>query len=73
MHVAISALPRSPLSADAVFMGWQKIKPGRVFALYNITAAGHPSLGSTVTGKTLHKLNLKVPGAPLPQGPVKKF
>lgn len=58
---------------DAVFMGWQKTVSGQVFALYNIIAAGHPFLGSTVTDQTLHKLNLQVPGAPLPLGPVKKF
>jgi len=67
------ALRRSTQAKDAVFMGWQRAGSEEVFALYNITAAGHPSLGSTVTGKTLHKLNLQVPGAPLPQGPVKKF
>ena len=52
--------------SDAEFLGWQKTNSGEVFALYNITASGHPSLGSTVTDKTLHKLNLQVPGAPLP-------
>lgn len=61
------------LDSDAEFLGWQKINSGEVFALYNITAAGHPSLGSTVTDTTLHKLNLEVPGTPLPQGPVKEF
>jgi hypothetical protein len=63
----------SSSDSDAKFLGWQKTGSGEVFALYNITAAGDPSLGSTVTDKTLHKLNLQVPGAPLPQGPDKKF
>lgn len=63
----------SSSDSDAKFLGWQKTGAGKVFALYNITAAGHPSLGSTVTDKTLHKLNLQVPGALLPQGPDKKF
>ena len=34
---------------------------GDVYALYTITAADHPSCGSTVTEKTLNKLNLQVP------------
>jgi hypothetical protein len=53
---------------DAVFMGWQKMGSGEVLALYNVTAAGHPSLGSTVTGKSLLGLNLQVPRTPLPPG-----
>jgi len=57
----------------AKFLGWQKTSLGETFALYNITAAGHPSFGSTVTSKTLHKLNLQAPTAPLVQGPTKKF
>jgi hypothetical protein len=63
----------NPSSSDAKLLGWQKTSWGEVFALYNITAAGHPSYGSTVTGKTLHKLKLQVQGAPLAQGPVKQL
>jgi len=66
-------LPARTQSEDAVFMGWQKTRSGEFFALYNITAVGHPSFGSTVTEKSLRRLSLQVPGAPLPQGPVKKF
>lgn len=64
---------QSSSDSDAKFLGWQKTGSGEVFALYNITAADHPSFGSTVTEKSLQKLDLGVPGAPLPQGPVKKF
>lgn len=60
-------------SKDAVFMGWQRTGLGEIFALYNITAADHPSLGSTVTEQGLRILNMQVPRTPLPQGPVKKF
>jgi hypothetical protein len=58
---------------DAEFFGWQKTLSGERFALYNITAADHPSFGSTVTENDLHMLNLQIPGALLPQGSVKKF
>ena len=60
-------------STDAIFLGWQSTRSGDVFALYNITAKGHPLLGSTVTGKTLRKLNLQAPGAPTPGRPVKEL
>lgn len=59
--------------SDAEFLGWQKTGWGEVFALYNITAADHPSFGSTVTEKSLQKLDLQVPAAPLPRGPVKNL
>jgi hypothetical protein len=49
-------------------MGWQKMESGELLALYNITAAGHPSLGSTVTDKSLLELNLQVPQTPLRPG-----
>lgn len=49
--------------SDAKFLGWQKTGSGEVFALYNVTAADHPSFGSTVTEKSLQKLNLQVPDA----------
>ncbi len=54
--------------SDATFLGWQKTGSGEVFALYNVTAANHPARGSTVTENGLHKLNLQVPGVPLPLG-----
>jgi len=60
-------------SSDAKFLGWQETKSGEAIPLYNVTAEGHPSLGSTVTDKSLHKMNLKVPGVPLPKGFVKKL
>jgi hypothetical protein len=60
-------LPQSIRNEDAVFMGWQKTGSGEAFALYNITAAGHPSLGSTVTGEGLRKLDLQIPRTPFPQ------
>lgn len=64
-----------PLSvdSDATFLGWQKTRSGKAFALYNVTAANHPSHGSTVTETSLRKLNLQVPGTPpqqrTPSGP----
>jgi hypothetical protein len=60
---------KSPSSAesDATFLGWQKTRSGKPIALYNVTAANHPSRGSTVTETSLHKLNLQVPGTPVPQ------
>jgi len=57
--------PQSARNEDAVFMGWQKTDWGEIFPLYTITAAGHPSLGSTVTDKSLLKLNLQIPQTPL--------
>ena len=47
--------------SDAVFIGWQEMHSGGVFALFIITAAGHPSYGSTVSEETLNKLNLQIP------------
>lgn len=58
------ALAQSTRNEDAVFMGWQKTGSGETLALYNITVAGHPSLGSTVTGEGLRKLNLQIPRTP---------
>jgi len=40
-------------TAGASFSLQRSDHKGEVFALFTITAAGHPSLGSTVTGKTL--------------------
>ena len=67
------ALPGSGRGEDAVFMGWQTTRVGGPLALYNITAEGHPSFGSTVTGKSLRKLNLEIPITPPPQPPVKNM
>ena len=61
--------PERPLDEDAVFKGWQKTGSGEVFALYNITATGHPLRGSTVSDKTLHKMGLQVPDASLSNKP----
>ena len=58
-------VPGSTGVEDAVFMGWQKTASGDDFALYTITAAIHPSAGSTVTGDTLNRLTLQVPGSAL--------
>jgi len=56
--------PGSPRHEDAIFTGWQETHAGETFALYMVTAAGHPSLGSTLTDKSLLKLNLQVPRTP---------
>ncbi len=66
-------LRESIQTKDAVFMGWQKMKSGAFFALYNVIAAGHPSFGSTVTHDGLRKLNLQIPVTPLPQASLKKL
>lgn len=60
------ALQQSTQTEDAVFMGWQRMRSGEVFALYNVISVGHPSYGSTVTHKGLRKLNLHIPLTPLP-------
>jgi hypothetical protein len=54
-------------SEDAVFLGWQETYLGKLKALFCVTAAGHPSYGSTVSDKTLHKLNMRVPQVSPPQ------
>ena len=61
---AAETLPESTRQKDAIFLGWQKTSAGEPFALYTITAADHPSLGSTVTDKSLLKLNLQIPQTP---------
>jgi hypothetical protein len=48
-------------NSDAVFIGWQKTHTGSAFALYSVTAAGHPYYGSTVSEETLSDLNLQIP------------
>ena len=63
---------QSAADADATFRGWQSTPSGKVFALYNITSPGHPSIGSTVTEEGLHNLKLQVPDTPLPQAPPRK-
>ena len=62
----------TPSETDAKFLGWQKTGTGKVFALYNVTAADHPSFGSTVTEQSLQEMNLQVPPTPPPEPP-KKF
>lgn len=57
---------------QAVFLGWQRTRSGDLYPLYNVTAQGHPYFGSTVSEKTLRKLNLDVPMTPLPFKPSKK-
>jgi hypothetical protein len=58
---------------DAEFLGWQKTKDGRAFALYNVMAEKHPLYRSTVSEKTLRKENLEIPPTPLPQRQSKRF
>jgi hypothetical protein len=36
-------LRESIQAKDAEFMGWQKMKSGEFFALFNVIAEGHPS------------------------------
>jgi hypothetical protein len=52
--------------SDAEFIGWQKTPTGEAFALYNITAEKHPLYHSTVSEKTLLKLNLQIPQTRVP-------
>jgi len=56
---------RKDRDSDAVFLGWQETQSGDLLALYTVTAAGHPSFGSTLTDQGLNKLNLHVPRTPL--------
>jgi phage/plasmid-like protein (TIGR03299 family) len=51
---------------EAVFLGWQKTSWGDIFPLYNILKKGHPSYLSTVTEKTLHALQMRIPRTPSP-------
>ncbi|MHB1049720.1 MAG: hypothetical protein ACYC09_06550 [Bacteroidota bacterium] len=57
-------MDQSQSDSDASFFGWQEGYSGESVALYNITAQGHPSFGSTVSEKSLRKLNLRVPNTP---------
>jgi hypothetical protein len=54
--------------SDAIFIGWQQTGSGDHFALYVVTAADHPSHGSTVSEKGLHKLGLQIPETPHREG-----
>jgi hypothetical protein len=51
--------------SDAVFIGWQKTPEGKSIPLYNITMSHHPLRGSTVSDRTLHRLNLRIPQTPM--------
>jgi hypothetical protein len=53
---------------DAEFIGWLYPRQAGPIALYNITLKDHPSFGSTVTDKTLRRLNLNIPNTPPPKG-----
>jgi hypothetical protein len=55
---------RSRTKSEAVFIGWQEGLVGTRLALFNITADGHPSNGSTVGENTLRKLDIQVPAVP---------
>ncbi len=57
---------QSDSGSDAEFVGWQKTKSGDSVALYNITASGHPSYGSTVSENSLQRMNLQIPETPPP-------
>ena len=50
--------------SDAVFIGWQETHLGDLIELYNVTKAGHPLHGSTVSDDTLKKMNLQPPTHP---------
>lgn len=47
--------------SDVVFIGWMERLSGGAIRLYNVTKAGHPLHGSTVSDNTLRKLNLQPP------------
>ena len=55
-------------NSDAEFIGWQQTLSGNAFALYNIKNKNHPSCGSTVSEKTLNKMNLQYPKQPHSSG-----
>ncbi len=64
-------LPLDDQHAQAVFIGWQWTRSGKIYPLYNVTVEGHPYFGSTVSDKTLRRLNLDIPQTPPPQIPAK--
>jgi len=51
----------SDSDSGSVFIGWQEMPSGDVFALYNITDVNHPAYLSSVPEETLKKLKLNVP------------
>ena len=55
---------KDPTGSDpnANFLGWQESSSGELFPLFNITLADHPFYHSTVSGETLSRLGLRVPG-----------
>jgi hypothetical protein len=57
---------KSISDTDAVFIGWQPSPWGGTFPLYNITRAGHPAHGSTVSDRELRGMNLRLPETPPP-------
>jgi hypothetical protein len=52
---------RTVPDSDAEFLGWQEIYLGPPTALYIITVANHPSLGSSVSKDTMRGFNLRIP------------
>jgi hypothetical protein len=60
-------------NSDAVFIGWQETLTGSAFALYIVTAAGHPPYGSSVSEKTLNNLNLEIPKQQSSRGKERRF
>jgi len=68
----VSDSVRYAQTEDAAFLGWQKIPIGGALALYCVTASAHPSHRSTVSGKTLHNLNLQIPQIPFAAKQVSK-
>jgi hypothetical protein len=63
---------KTTTNPDAAFLGWQETLAGSHFALFNITAAGHPASGSTVSAETLRKYHLQVPQIPVRRDRIKK-
>lgn len=59
------ALTQGATAEDAVFLGWQYTLSGVAVALYNVTAIGHPSHGSTVTDRSLRRMGLRTPDTPV--------
>jgi hypothetical protein len=55
---------RSGKKSKAIFIGWQKGLVDTPLALFNITADGHPSNGSTVCETTLREFDIQVPVVP---------
>ncbi len=55
---------QSRSNSDAEFIGWQRSTNGAEFALFNVTAPGHPLFHSTVSEKTLRQQQLEIPPVP---------